>query len=388
MTFKVKTYSLIDKEKGNSDLYYHQVASLTDRVMAKGQLHGDIIDKYHNYISKDQLRTELSREELILEFLLLGILWEIYLPQALAANDLIVKGLTHLSQLRNKKRFWKKAVDPLRGLLTSLIFRNRAIENMSVTEDNLLEYFGKLLKWLRASGDFKEEVIRLERWYQFFSKIAPIDRKTCLAEAKGLAHWFNRESSNSLGQYTYNVDSFIEDEGNQHRRSEDMIFVNRQPIEYHLNMVGAEILNRIYRKEFLKAKRKLILLPSCMRINGSQCQAQKSSLGLVCQNCNSECNVAQLNKTAQSEGLEVYIIPHESMLFTGSQMNSSTDEVAIIGVACVLQLIEGGWKASSLGLPAQCILLDYCGCKSHWDSEGIITDINYNKLKEIIKDDE
>lgn len=35
-------------------------------------------------------------------------------------------------------------------------------------------------------------------------------------------------------------------------------------------------------------------------------------------------------------------------------------------------------------IPAQCVLLDYCGCKTHWDSTGIVTAINEEKLVQII----
>jgi hypothetical protein len=33
-----------------------------------------------------------------------------------------------------------------------------------------------------------------------------------------------------------------------------------------------------------------------------------------------------------------------------------------------------------LYVPAQGLLLDYCGCKWHWHKDGIPTDINFNQL--------
>ncbi|HEX3014597.1 MAG TPA: DUF116 domain-containing protein, partial [Methanobacterium sp.] len=56
------------------------------------------------------------------------------------------------------------------------------------------------------------------------------------------------------------------------------------------------------------------------------------------------------------------------------------NELGIVGVACVSNLIAGGWKAGSLGIPAQCVLLDYSSCKTHWHKEGFPTDININQM--------
>jgi hypothetical protein len=56
-------------------------------------------------------------------------------------------------------------------------------------------------------------------------------------------------------------------------------------------------------------------------------------------------------------------------------------DTGIVGVACVLNLLSGGLKARRLGIPAQCILLDSCGCGNHWDIEGIPTVLNVDQLK-------
>ncbi|WLD29947.1 MULTISPECIES: DUF116 domain-containing protein [unclassified Clostridioides] len=56
------------------------------------------------------------------------------------------------------------------------------------------------------------------------------------------------------------------------------------------------------------------------------------------------------------------------------------EDVGIIGVACVLNLISGGWKVKNFGFVPQCVVLDYCGCKNHWHEKGIVTDINVDRL--------
>ncbi|MEJ6949995.1 DUF116 domain-containing protein [Natronospora cellulosivora (SeqCode)] len=62
------------------------------------------------------------------------------------------------------------------------------------------------------------------------------------------------------------------------------------------------------------------------------------------------------------------------------------EDVSIIGVACLLNLLSGGWKAKEMGMPALCVLLDYCGCKNHWDKKGVITNLNYEQLSNIMRE--
>lgn len=77
---------------------------------------------------------------------------------------------------------------------------------------------------------------------------------------------------------------------------------------------------------------------------------------------------------------EVRIITHSSAAFAEGEL----DGLSIVGIGCVSTLLSGGWKARSLGLPAQCVLLDYCGCKAHWHPTGIATAINLRQLQRVL----
>ncbi|MTI95904.1 MAG: DUF116 domain-containing protein [Firmicutes bacterium] len=78
----------------------------------------------------------------------------------------------------------------------------------------------------------------------------------------------------------------------------------------------------------------------------------------------------------------VFIIPHESETFSRWMGRGHANE-GVVGIACALTLIDGGLKAQNLGLPAQCVLLDYPGCK-HWRQSEISTEINLDRIQEIL----
>jgi hypothetical protein len=56
----------------------------------------------------------------------------------------------------------------------------------------------------------------------------------------------------------------------------------------------------------------------------------------------------------------------------------------VIAAACVTTLVEGGWELKRYDVPAQCVLLDYSGCKKHWHSVGIETALNVRELNRIL----
>ncbi len=84
-------------------------------------------------------------------------------------------------------------------------------------------------------------------------------------------------------------------------------------------------------------------------------------------------------------------MPYESSVFSGDAGRQLIGEGAsVVGIAFASNLFAGGWKAKGLGMPPQCILLDHCGCRKHWQDKGISTDINMKRLMQMLnirKDD-
>jgi hypothetical protein len=245
------------------------------------------------------------------------------------------------------------------------------------------ENFEKFNKYLLATGEFIEEVNRFNNWKEYF-KIITVDKvKEIDTSIAVYAHWFEVRSNEVLGKYTNNVENYIKHNYKKHKFKEDVVFCARQRIEYHLNMVGAEIMNRAFREDFLKAKTKKLLLPICMTYRAKdKCKAKDLSDGYVCQGCSKECRINELTQMGKKHNFEVLLIPHNSSAFNNKKIQDG--EVGIVGIACLLNLLGGGWQAKRLSLVPQCVILDYCGCKQHWDDNGIITDINLKELKRVL----
>jgi hypothetical protein len=59
-------------------------------------------------------------------------------------------------------------------------------------------------------------------------------------------------------------------------------------------------------------------------------------------------------------------------------------EVGVAAVACLLNILPGGYAMRARRISAQCVPLDYPGCRKHWNSEGILTGVNEERLVRIV----
>lgn len=376
---KIITYSLRN-HKQNSEQYYKDISVFTDKVLDKAYMElTTFLQDICDFISSSQVENIRSKEEYVIDFLALSVFYKVYIGNAMALHTIPQKILKHISYNRHNK-YLKSSIDYIRGILITLF----AIHERSDVVYNL-NGIQSLTKWMIAVGDFKQEVTRFNIITSFLIEKDEIYIKNFLDTILNFGEWFQNESKQALGIYTCNVEKFLEENHKAYRYKEDFVFCGRKEVEYHLNMVGAEIMNRAFRKDFLNTKRKLLLLPACMRKAGINCKAIKTDMGYSCAGCRQDCRINELTKWGKNNNLQVFIIPHQSDAFSNKKIKSG--ESGIIGVACVLNLLDGGWKAKDLNFVPQCVLLDYCGCKKHWDKNGVLTDINAEQLEMVLGKD-
>jgi hypothetical protein len=60
-------------------------------------------------------------------------------------------------------------------------------------------------------------------------------------------------------------------------------------------------------------------------------------------------------------------------------------EVGVTAVACLLNILPGGYEMRSRRIAAQCIPLDYPGCHKHWCPAGVSTALNEDRLAELVQ---
>ena len=331
-----------------------------------------------HFIENNKIENLRTRQEYFIELLLIGVVLKEYINNA-RAFKVITRGVfSFLNKLRIKSRGKNKnKIDKLRGKLMSKILIKKKYINKKIS----LEDIKLTIKWLQATGDFNEEVIRLNNWENFLENKNNEYISKVVMKCGNLINYLNDIGKKQLHIYTKNVENYLKTYGIEHKSKEDYIYCGKSEIQYYFNMVSAEIMNNVYREKFLKCREKLVFLPACMRQISTSCKGIIENMGYKCINCSKVCNVSKLTALEKEYKFKVYTIPHESLLF--NMYDEENNQVGIIGIACVLNLISGGWKALRLGFNPQCIVLDYCGCSNHWMKKPIMTNINYNRLKEL-----
>ncbi len=377
------TYSLVERRK-NSEEYYNAVKAFAKEVLDKAsESIGPDVNEFITYIKEFKLEEVRKTEEYILELISFGILWYTYGNAALEVKHAPFITLSRMAEWRKKHQKLKQAIDLFRGIMTTLVLLPK---KERTTEINLptIEQIDKVCSWFEATGEFREEALRFIRWRAFWSTIGHDRFEQKLKSIALFTRWFESRSLEVLGDYTQNVESFIEKSQSRYRWREDRISCTRTRLEYHLNMVGAEIMNLAFREDFVNTEITSVLVPGCMRGRPfEECKAVKVKEGLKCQGCLPKCKVNQLREMGKRNNFDVYIIPHASDLTLWAP-KPGRQRQGVIASACVTTLVEGGWELKRYGVPAQCVLLDYSGCKKHWHRDGFPTQLNVHELKRIL----
>jgi hypothetical protein len=154
-------------------------------------------------------------------------------------------------------------------------------------------------------------------------------------------------------------------------------------VEYHLNMVAAEFMNRGLREDYAHTSQKILLVPACMRgWRSRDCEAHIDGVDITCAACDPACAVNRLTRTMREHGITVYIVPHSSG-FSRWLARWQHTGVGVTAVACVLNILPGGLEMRDRGIAAQCLPLDFPGCRKHWDRQGFPTAVNEKRLVQI-----
>lgn len=338
-----------------TDHYYKDITAFTDMVLENADNFLDFLDDF-----------QIDKREVVLHTLMIGIYWQNYSKYCLNLNNHSKDLLNSLYNLRNEVPFLKSDVDELRGELINKTLLNEGCENdLSVNNLKLL------FNWLESSGEYLDIVKNLNYFLDY------LEINNVLFDILTFAGWFCKNAKKYLSVYTSNVSKFITKNTNDYIGREDEIFCMSLESEYYLNMLGAEILNRTLKADYDNRSRKSVVIPKCMG-SCNNCKAVYSNLGFICQDCNNKCNISKIHKKGLKEGFETYIIPHGSKAFEQASKKDKS-ELGIVGVSCILNLIAGAYKASSLGIPVQCVIIDYVGCR-HWTSKDFPTTINISEL--------
>ena len=380
----------------SSDRYYRDITALADRWLAYSrETVAELINDFRAFCQSEGW-ADRSFEACALELLALGVLLREHGRQAANLPPWSAWLLAKLVALQGRWPSAERAIKTVRGLITGALRDSIAQQNTSTgeggdnPEDRLppepARAVARLSRWLRAH----DEMAPAERFTVWQAYLATIDTEQAhqvIRQSLTLADDFARASEPVLGRYTTGVETYRAEAACRACFRYDAELLTRSRLEYHLGLLGTEILNRVYRDRFAATEQKLVIVPLCLRTppEAMECQAEQTSLGARCRGCHPTCRVNQLTRLGQQQGFLVCCIPDDELarvcLASGQ---AGRGDLGVVGISCALTNWSAGWEAERLGLAAQGLLLDYPGCRQHWHPQGVPTDTNLRQLRALL----
>jgi hypothetical protein len=374
-------YDLRIKDGG----YYADVAAFSRQLLAEIDLRaGAALDGYIHHVQAILREAPRSRGEYAIELLTLGQAIRRYGGAAESAPSWVVTSARFLFWLRRRPPQIKPLADLLRAAIIRL-FLAPGIGRKAKDKLYSLDSLPGLIRWLEAAGEFEQESIRLNNWRSFLDTLPPAEAGHWIETAAGLFDWFQREADKALGVYTRGISRFLSVEYSRRGCREDQIFCGKEPVEYHMSMVAAEIMNSGLRNDFTLTSRKVILIPACMRgANATHCQARASGVDIQCAACRPDCAVNRHTRRMRGLGARVYLVPHSTGFSRWLDRWQREPDTGVVAVACLLNILPGGYEMRARHIPSQCVPLDFPGCRKHWRHKGIATSLNEERLVQIV----
>ena len=379
----------------SSERFYADVAVFSARAVAEIDSRAAVVlDGYSRYVTSVLRETPRSRGEYALELLTVGMAVRLYGEMAGSTPGWVIDAAREFFWVRRRSPAMKPLADFLRAGLFQLFMRRKlnspettpGLASIRSAGESAYACLPRLLKWLQATGEFEQEWRRVDNWHSYWSKLPRKDAATWMAVSLELFDWFTRAADEALGKYTAGVNYFLENTYSMRFWREDQIFCGRLPVEYHLGMVAAEVMNEGLRADFQSRQRKVVLVPGCLRgARTATCEAASNGLDMSCVGCDPDCAVNRITQRMQYEGIAVYIVPHSSGFSRWLERWQDDPKVGVAAVACMMNILAGGYEMRARHIASQCVALDFPGCEKHWCEEPVATSVNEERLVQIVK---
>jgi hypothetical protein len=368
-----------------SDAYYADAARFSLYLIEQIEKRAArLLDGYSNHVQSFLCERPRSRSEYALDLLTLGLALRRYRGAAEATPGWVVALAREIDWIRSRSGRVKPFSNRLRAVLTRFFLAPR-IETRPTQPIPTLQQLPRLIEWLQATGDFTQESMRVNNWRGYLATLPTKDANEWLKSSIEIFDWFQQQAHTALGAYTQGVEIFLKQELAQRGCRGDRLLCGRAPVEYHLGMVAAEIMNQGMRSQYLQTSRRVVLVPYCLRgASSSKCQARVYGVDIVCSGCTPECTVNQITQRMKAQNVSVYLVPHNSDFHHWLDRWQREPDMGVTAIACLANIVSGGYEMRSRRIASQCALLDYPGCQQHWRSQGIATDLNVEHLVQIV----
>jgi len=186
--------------------------------------------------------------------------------------------------------------------------------------------------------------------------------------------------SSSLADYTRNVDSHLQNLP-LIKFWDKRLGTTRE--QYHLYMLEIELTNRLNIERFLNSDKKIALLPYCLKDFEVDCKSKPDNFDYQCKMCSKNCYQHYISSLLKTYNIGAYIWMGANLKKNAKQTLKRNQTFAVLGIACIPELISGIRKCRKYNLPVIGIPLDANRCV-RWMGKFHKNSINFEQLELLI----
>lgn len=153
--------------------------------------------------------------------------------------------------------------------------------------------------------------------------------------------------------------------------------------QYHLFMLEIELTNRLYVTEFLKADRKIALMPYCLQDFNVSCKSAKNGFDYQCKHCSEKCYQNHASKVLEAHNIEPYIWTGGKMKQLAKYTLNEKRTFGVLGIACIPELTFGMRDCHKNNIPVIGIPLNANRC-TRWFGEFFPNSIDLTELEKLL----
>jgi hypothetical protein len=154
-------------------------------------------------------------------------------------------------------------------------------------------------------------------------------------------------------------------------------------IQYHLYMIEIELTNRMFIKEFLKADRKIALMPYCLQDFSVKCKSSKNGFDYQCRSCSRNCFQNHASSILKEHHIEPYIWMEGDMKQLAKYTFKEKKTFGVLGIACIPELTWGMRNCRKNNIPAVGLPLNANRC-IRWYGEFFPNSVDLMELERLL----
>jgi hypothetical protein len=154
--------------------------------------------------------------------------------------------------------------------------------------------------------------------------------------------------------------------------------------QYHLYMLEIELTNRLFVNEFLKADRKIALMPYCLQDFSVNCRSAKNGFDYQCKHCSAKCFQNHASAILEAHNIEPYIWMGGNMKQLAKYTLHEKRSFGVLGIACIPELTFGMRKCRKNNIPVIGIPLNANRCV-RWFGEFFPNSIDLAVLEKLLE---